>query len=180
MVLAMIGGPGRSGMDGDGMLFSALSGVIAGAVATWIMTAVTTLMYDREDRAAREREDRARGDKTAYEIAAERTAKLTGRALTVKQRRRIGLWIHWGLGIGAAVVYALIRTRIADPGILHGLIFGFVFWAVLDETMVPLLRLTPGPRAFPWQTHLRGLVGHLVFGATTEVTIALLALVIAN
>lgn len=167
-------------MDTNSLLVIALSGAIAGVAATWIMNAVTTFMYEREDRAAREREDRARGDKTAYEIAAERTAKLAGRTLTAAQRGRYGVWIHWGLGIGAAIAYAFIRTAIDDPGVVHGLIFGFVFWAVMDETMVPLLGLTPGPMAFPWQTHLRGLVGHLVFGVVAELTIALIALAISR
>lgn len=167
-------------MEPDEIVFVALGGTIAGAVATWVMGRVTTFMYEHEDRAAREREDRARGDMTAYEIAADRTAKLAGHTLPAAQRRRIGLWIHWGLGIGAAILYAFIRTRITDPSIVHGLIFGFVFWLVMDETMVPLLRLTPGPMAFPWQTHLRGLVGHLVFGAATELTLALITLVLAG
>ena len=30
------------------------------------------------------------------------------------------------------------------------------------------LGLTPGPRAFPWQAHARGLAGHLVLGLATE------------
>jgi hypothetical protein len=30
--------------------------------------------------------------------------------------------------------------------------------------MNPVLGLTPGPTAFPCQTHARGLSGHLVFG----------------
>lgn len=167
-------------METNSLLLIVVVGAIAGVVATWIMNAVTTFMYEREGRAAREREDSARGDKTAYEIAAERTAKLAGRTLTAEQRRRFGLWIHWGLGIAAAIAYAAIRAGIADPGIVHGLIFGFVFFVVMDETMVPLLGLTPGPLAFPWQTHVRGLVGHLVFGAATELALALITLVIAT
>lgn len=154
-----------------------LAGGAAGVVATWIMTRVTTIMYEREDKAAREREDAARGGRTAYEVAAEKGAGLLGRTLTGKQRSRWGLVIHWALGIGAAVLYAAIRTQLESPDLRHGLLFGIVFWAVMDETMTPLLRLTPGPFAFPWQTHLRGLVGHLVFGAVAELTLTLLGMV---
>jgi uncharacterized membrane protein YagU involved in acid resistance len=154
-----------------------LAGIAAGVVATWIMTRVTTFMYERENRAAREREDAARGNKTAYEVAAEKGAGLFGKTLTEKQRNRWGLVVHWSLGIGAGILYAAIRTQLESPDLRHGLLFGFVFWLVMDEGMTPLLRLTPGPFAFPWQTHARGLVGHLVFGAVAELTLSLLGMV---
>lgn len=154
-----------------------LTGGAAGVVATWVMTRVTTVMYARENSAAREREDSARGGTTAYEAAADKGAGLFGRKLSETQRGRWGLVIHWSLGIGAGVLYAAIRTQLESPDIRHGLLYGLAFWAVMDEAVTPLLRLTPGPFAFPWQTHLRGLVGHLVFGAVVELTIALLGIV---
>jgi uncharacterized membrane protein YagU involved in acid resistance len=154
-----------------------LGGVAAGVVATWVMTRVTTLMYERESSAARKREDSARGDRTAYEVAAEKGAGFLGKSLTAEQRARWGLVVHWSLGIGAAVLYAAVRTQLDSPDMRHGLLFGFAFWAVMDETLTPLLRLTPGPLAFPWQTHLRGLVGHLVFGAVAELTLSLMGAV---
>ncbi|MCA1673436.1 MAG: DUF1440 domain-containing protein, partial [Actinobacteria bacterium] len=52
-----------------------------------------------------------------------------------------------------------------------GLAFGTGFSLLVDELMNPLLGLTPGPRAFPWQAHARGLGGHLAFGATTELVL---------
>jgi uncharacterized membrane protein YagU involved in acid resistance len=55
-----------------------------------------------------------------------------------------------------------------------GTAFGTAFWAFLDEGMVPALGLTPGPTAFPWQAHARGLVGHLTFGTVTDGTLRLL------
>lgn len=154
-----------------------LSGSAAGLVATWVMTRATTVMYERENKAAREREDAARGNRTAYEVAAGKGAAILGRTLTERQRGRWGLAIHWSLGIGAAILYAAIRTQLDSPDLRHGLLFGFLFWLVLDETMTPLLRLTPGPFAFPWQTHARGLAGHLVFGAAVELSLALLGIV---
>jgi uncharacterized membrane protein YagU involved in acid resistance len=154
-----------------------ISGIAAGVVATWIMNRVTTLMYEREDKAARQREDAARGEKTAYEIAADRAAAIIGKTLTDRWRARWGQAIHWSLGIGAVIVYTAIRTQLESPDLRHGLLFGFTFWAVMDETLTPLLRLTPGPLAFPWQTHLRGLVGHLVFGGAAELTLTLLGMV---
>ena len=34
--------------------------------------------------------------------------------------------------------------------------------------MNPVLGLTPGPMAFPWQAHARGLAGHLAYGVTSN------------
>jgi hypothetical protein len=38
----------------------------------------------------------------------------------------------------------------------------------MDELVNPVLGLTPGPAAFPWQAHARGLGGHLAFGAAND------------
>ncbi len=159
------------------MLIAFLAGGIAGAIATWVMTKVTTLMYEHEDSRARKREDEVRGNVSAYETAAAKGAGLLGKQLSANKRRRIGTTIHWATGVLAGAVYALIRLHITNPNIGHGLLFGFVFWLVVDETMNPVLRLTPGPLAYPWQTHFRGLVGHLVFGAVTESSLVLFAIV---
>jgi hypothetical protein len=53
----------------------------------------------------------------------------------------------------------------------HGLGFGMAFWLLMDEGAVYALGLTPGPGAFPWETHARGLAGHLTFGAVADVTL---------
>jgi hypothetical protein len=52
-----------------------------------------------------------------------------------------------------------------------GLAFGTAFYLVLDELLDPALGFTPGPGAFPWQTHLRGLGGHLIYSITGELAL---------
>jgi hypothetical protein len=149
-------------------------GAIAGAVGTWAMDRVTSALYARENKAARQREDRARHGTTAYETAAERTAALAGHTLTERQRRRYGTAIHWTLGLAAGALFGALRPR--SPGAARGAgtLFGAAVWLVMDEAATPVFGLTPGPRAFPWQTHARGLVGHLVFGSVANATLATL------
>jgi uncharacterized membrane protein YagU involved in acid resistance len=53
-------------------------------------------------------------------------------------------------------------------GIGSGIAYGAAFWLLMDEAALTLLGLTPPPKEFPWQTHVRGLAGHLVLGATIE------------
>jgi hypothetical protein len=151
-----------------------IKGAIAGAVATWVMGKVTTAMYEREDRWVRRAEDDVRGGKTSYATAAGKAARLAGTSLSDRQQAQVGAALHWALGIGAGAAYAVLRRRFHSIGRTAGLGFGTVFWAVLDEGVVPALGLTPGPRAFPWQTHARGLAGHVTFGTVTDGTLRLL------
>lgn len=149
-------------------------GAMAGLAATWVMGHVTTFLHEREDEAAREREDRARDGKTSFGVAAEKAAHAVGRDLTDEQRQKYGSAIHWALGAGAGATYAVLRGRLPHTDSAGGLLFGTAFWAVVDEGANPALGLTPGPGAFPWQTHARGLAGHLAFGAAAEATLSVM------
>jgi uncharacterized membrane protein YagU involved in acid resistance len=153
---------------------AAIKGAIAGAVATWLMGQITSYMYQRENKEAREAEDKARNGKTAYGVAAEKVAGLAGRSLDDQQRERVGLAIHWAIGIGTGALYAVLGRRFAGVGRLGGAAFGTAFWGVVDEGLVSGLGLTPGPTAFPWQAHARGLAGHLTFGTVTDATLRVL------
>lgn len=97
-----------------------------------------------------------------------------GVSLTETELAAYGSGIHWLLGIGAGAAYGVLRGRVKRFGFAHGLGFGSAFWLLIDETLNPLLGLTPGPAAFPWQAHGRGLAGHLVFGAVADTTLDLL------
>jgi hypothetical protein len=141
-------------------------GAAAGAAATWLMDLVTTKAYELEPEEVQERENRARGGKAAYEIAAEKLADLLGTELDDDQRKAAGSLIHWILGISSGVVYGAMRPLLRRRG--SGLLFGVAFWLLMDEAALTVLGLTPPPREFPWQTHLRGLIGHVVLGATIE------------
>jgi hypothetical protein len=151
-----------------------LDGAVAGIAATWLMGKVTQLLYEREEPRAREREDRARQGRSSYETAAEKIARLAGASLSDEQRKRYGMGLHWALGGSAGAAYALLRDRIPAATAAGGLLFGAAFFLLMDEGLVYALGLTPGPSAFPWQSHARGLAGHLAYGATAERALTLL------
>ena len=154
--------------DGIGDL---VRGMLAGIAATWVMGRVTTLMYEREDPKARKLEDDARDGRTAYEVAAEKSAAMVGRELSEEERATAGAAIHWALGAGAGALYGALRGRVPGLDAGAGLVYGVAFFLVVDEAGNTVLGLTPGPRAFPWQAHARGLVGHVVFGVASELTL---------
>jgi uncharacterized membrane protein YagU involved in acid resistance len=91
---------------------------------------------------------------------------------------RAGRALHWALGIGAGALYAALRPRFGGFDLGRGVGFGTGFWLLVDEAVTPLLGLTPGPGAFPWQTHVRGLAGHVIFGTVTDSTLDVLDRVI--
>jgi uncharacterized membrane protein YagU involved in acid resistance len=149
-----------------------IAGIVAGAVATWLMDKATTVLYERESKEVRQREDQARGGKTAYGVAADKVARLANKRLSDEQRSRFGNDIHWVMGISGGVLYGLLRPRLRAASIGHGLLFGTAFFLVMDELATPLLGLTPGPQAFPWQTHARGFAGHLVYGTALDTVLS--------
>lgn len=155
-------------MSKQSLVVDLIDGAIAGAVATWLMGQVTTILYERESKAVRQREDDARHGQTAYGVAAKKAAAIVGAELTDDQREKYGQAIHWALGVGAGAAYGVLRPRIKALSAGGGLLFGTAFWLFIDEGANTALGLTPGPTAFPWQTHARGLVGHFVFGAAAN------------
>jgi hypothetical protein len=163
--------------NNDHLIKNLARGAIAGAAATWVMGKVTTLLYEREATSARDTEDQARNGKTSFGVAAEKIARLTGTQLTKEQRQQYGTTLHWMLGISASAAYAILRNRLSSAGLARGLLFGTAFWLLMDEGAVYALGLTPGPTKFPWQTHARGLAGHLVFGTVADSALATLSAV---
>lgn len=83
--------------------------------------------------------------------------------------RRLKKVVHYGLGLGWGGVYGwLRRNRRVDP-LSAGVITGLSLSLVVDETLNPVLGITPPPQAYPTSSHLRGLATHLVYGLTVAV-----------
>jgi hypothetical protein len=148
-------------------------GALAGALATWLMGKLTTYLYERQGGAVMTRERRVQ-PKTAYTVAAERTARLAGAALSEEQAVRAGIALHWALGIGAGALYGALRRRLRGVDWGRGLGFGLAFFVIVDEALNWILGFTAPPTAFPWQTHGRGLAGHVAYGVVADTALAVL------
>jgi hypothetical protein len=144
---------------------------LAGYVGTKIMEPVGAKLYELESEQDRKREDEARPGEP-YAIAARKAADLVGLRLCDKQHERLALAFHHGLAIQWAPLYPLLRRRTSLSPVAAGLATGAAMSLVADEMMTPALGFSAPNRAYPLSTHLRGFVGHLVFGlgvaATTE------------
>ena len=148
--------------------------VFAGAVAWWALGQVLQLIRNRQPADVLRREQEARGGVPALEVLAERLAAGAGVTLSEGGRQLGGTVLQWTTGTGAGVLYAALRERLPGTGLRRGLGYGAAFSLLVDEGLVTLLGLAPPPWAFPWQTHARGVAGHLVFGAVAELTLAAL------
>ncbi len=178
------------------ILTNMLLGAVAGATASYVMAQVTHHLDEHQTRRAKEQEAEANRGKRASDgdventpgmveqrgawglssggsIAVEKVARMAGKELTSEERMGFEIALNVGLSMGVGAVYALLRHRIPGANLGHGLIFGTTFWLLVDEVGNTVLGLTPPATEFPWQTHMRGLAGHMVFGMVAETVLAL-------
>lgn len=148
-------------------------GALAGVAATWVLDKVTTLLYERQDEEASKREQEVMEGRTAYGVAAENAAGMMGRQLSEKQRKKYGTAVHWALGAGSGAAYAALRRTTPWASLGFGTLYGVLFWLVVDEGANTALGLTPPPQEFPWETHARGLMGHIAYGVAAEAAMQL-------
>jgi len=156
------------------MIVSAVRGAIAGAVAVWLMDLVTSAMLDRQDPKVTKREEAARpNDQPALVNLVGRLEEQTGARLNREQRDSLVPILHYALGVVPGAIYGVLRgVRLARS--VNGAFYGVALWAINDEYLNTRLGLAGPFDAYPPETHLRGLIGHIVLGITTDTGISLL------
>jgi hypothetical protein len=153
----------------------AIRGAVAGAAATWLMDRLTTGMLQLQPPAVTAREEAAqRNGKSSVANLVDRFEAETGITVPEKRRPLIETVVHYLLGIVPGAIYGVVRRRVPLARIANGLGFGAAIFAVNDEYANAALKLSGPPRAYPIQTHFRGLAGHAVLGMATETGIVLL------
>lgn len=154
---------------GTNVLNEAIKGAVAGAAGVWVMDRIGWYMYLREDESALQREFEARpGGLDPAHVIANRLANAMGKQLVPSQPNSWGVAAHFALGILPGAMYGVLRHRVKQLPKSQGFLYGLSLFAINDELVNPLLKLSGGPRAYPWQAHARGLVEHLVLGMITD------------
>jgi hypothetical protein len=155
-----------------GLMWTAARGAAAGAIGTWVMDRVTTAMYERHSAADIEREQAAwPNGKSSVENLVDGSAARIGLTLRPEARERLIQLTHYGLGVGPGVLYAMLRRRVPLLGAGMGVAYGLLLFAVNDEFMNTALGLSGPPDAYPASSHVRGLVGHVTLGITTDLAL---------
>tara|TARA_R110002073_G_scaffold139085_4_gene289007 strand:+ start:2009 stop:2530 length:522 start_codon:yes stop_codon:yes gene_type:complete len=101
-----------------------------------------------------------------FRVAAEKTSKLAGFDLDDKKLQAAGMAFHYASDIGWGPVYCLMRRSAGMETLGAGVATGLSMSIILDEVVTPAFGFSAPNKEYPTVTHLRGLLGHLVYGLT--------------
>ena len=154
-----------------------LVGLIAGLAASWTMDRFQEVWIavsspddsKKEEDETDPSEDGGKSQDNATVKAASAIFEgLFEHKLTKAEKKIAGPAVHYAVGATSGIVYGIASEFLPEVSMGFGLPYGTVFWLVVDEGVVPLLRLAKPPTAYPASTHIYALASHLVFGATAE------------
>jgi hypothetical protein len=144
-------------------------GAAAGFVAGQAMDRATTWFYGRQSDESKQREQELLPE-GAPVASARKLATWVGAEPTEDQAGQLAEALHRSLGQLYGVVAASMTRRGVGP-VAAGLASGAGGFLLVDE-LANSLFFTPPPQAYPAESHLRGIVGHLTFGATLGILLA--------
>jgi hypothetical protein len=144
-------------------------GAAAGYLAGQVMDRATTWYYGRQSETSKQREQELLPEGAPL-TTARRLAGLIGAEPTDDQAGKLALGMHQSLGQLYGVLAAVL-TRRGVPPLAAGMATGVAGFVLVDELANGLF-FTPPPQAYPVESHLRGVVGHLTFGASAGVLLA--------
>ena len=138
-------------------------GASAGYLAGQVMDKATTWYYERQSDASKQREQELLPEGAPL-ASARKLAGLVGAEPTDDQAGTIAQAMHQSLGQLYGVVAAALTRRGVSP-MAAGVASGMGGFLLVDELANGLF-FTPPPQAYPVESHLRGVVGHLTLGVT--------------
>lgn len=144
-------------------------GAAIGYGANMAMDQATGWYFERQSEASRRREEEVVPG-GAPVLVGKKLAGMVGRKVTNEQAAKIGVLVHRSLGMSyGAGAAALARKGVAP--LVAGLATGAAAFVAVDEARLSAF-FTPPPQAYPIESHLRGVVGHLAYGAVAGTLLA--------
>jgi hypothetical protein len=139
-------------------------GAAVGYCSSRAMDQATSWYLERQSEASKQREEEIAGGGTP-ELVGKKLARLVGRDdVTDEAAIRIGSVVHRSLGMAFGMAAAALARKVVRP-LTAGIATGAAAFVVVDEAFLSAL-FTPPPWAYPFERHLRGVVGHLGYGVT--------------
>jgi hypothetical protein len=156
----------------SGFVWTVARGAVAGAIGTWMMDRATTRVLEKQSAADAERERAAQPNgKPSVPNIIDRAEQLTGFRFSTEMRPRVEHLVRYSLGVGPGILYALLRHRVPLLGSGRGVGYGLLLFALNDEFLNTTLGFAGPMEAYPASSHIRGLVGHVVLGVTTDLAL---------
>jgi len=163
------------GQDGGGTLAAVITGAVAGAVGVWALDRVDWFMWDHENDETRIQTVAARpGGEPPAQALVSKLEDATGRHLAGDRHELASQAVHYSIGIGPAIGYALLRDKLPGRGVARGAAYGAALFVAQDEVLNTVTGLGGKPADYPWTAHARGIIAHTVYGIATELTLNLL------
>jgi hypothetical protein len=144
-------------------------GAAIGYGASWVMDQATGWYLERQSKTSRRREDEIEPGGTPV-LAGRKLASWVGRDVADDEAARIGFIVHRSLGVAYGMTAAALARTGARP-VRAGITTGAAAFVLVDEGVVSTL-FTPPPWAYPIESHLRGAIGHLAYGAAAGAMLA--------
>ena len=136
-------------------------GAAIGYGASMAMDQATGWYFGRQSEASRRREEEV-APGGAPVLVGKKLARLVGRDVSDEGAAKIGSVIHRSLGMTYGMAAAALARKGVAP-LVAGIATGTAAFVVVDEAFLSAF-FTPPPRAYPIESHLRGMVGHLGYG----------------
>jgi uncharacterized membrane protein YagU involved in acid resistance len=156
-------------MTARNLVRDSVIGAISGYVGVRVMDLATTKLYEMTPEQVKEQEKKV-SPGISYEIAAKDLASRVGMRLSDRQAQRMGNAFHFGLALKAGEMYVLLRQKSSLGAVTCATVTAMVLFLGVDEGLTPMMGWSAPASAYPVATHARGLVGHLVLGATIATT----------
>ena len=140
---------------------AAAAGLVAGLAASFVMdrfqAGVAALSPSDSDA------------EPATEKAADKVSQaVVGHEVPDDRKPLAGQAVHYALGVGLGVVYAVAAEYRPAVTAGYGTAFALANTALLDEAAVPAVGLGEAPWKTAPSTHLYSVASHMVFGTVTE------------
>src|SRR3712207_1903366 len=136
-------------------------GAAIGYGASMAMDQATGWYFGRQSEASRRREEEV-APGGAPVLVGKKLACLVGRDVSDEGAVKIGSLVHRSLGMTYGMAAAALARKGVAP-LAAGVATGATAFVVVDEAFLSAF-FTPPPWAYPIESHLRGVVGHLGYG----------------
>ncbi|HEX7047932.1 MAG TPA: DUF1440 domain-containing protein [Gammaproteobacteria bacterium] len=156
-------------MSGRATIVDLAAGVIGGIVATHVNDFVEAACWKATPESEKAREPETTDDSSA-EAAARMLLTCKDDDPPAEQLEIAKKGIHFGLGAAWGPLYCWLRRHMGMSPAMAGITSGTALSLIVDETLNPLLGITPPRNAYPASAHVRGLVTHVAWGLVCAAT----------